>query len=231
MTTRGTLILAIETSTKTCSVALGENGQLIAEKEIGGDYSHAENLASFVQEVLIECNCSLDDLNAVAVGKGPGSYTGLRIGVSYAKGLCYALDIPLISIDSLKGIANGALQEVPSDAIIAPMIDARRMEVYCAFYDLDLNPLKEVTADIIDALAYKKLLDKQRIVFLGNGAEKCIPIIDHPNAIFLKGKDTSAKFLLSLAQEKYEKGSFENLAYFEPFYLKDFVAGKPKKLL
>ena len=144
------LILAIETSTKNCSVALGKSGKLIAEKEQGGEYSHAENLAIFVNEILAESGYSLQAIDAIAVGKGPGSYTGLRIGVSYAKGLCLALNKPLISIDSLTTLAISVIDEIPVKALAAPMIDARRMEVYCAIYDKKLNQVKEISADIID---------------------------------------------------------------------------------
>ncbi|MBD99354.1 MAG: tRNA (adenosine(37)-N6)-threonylcarbamoyltransferase complex dimerization subunit type 1 TsaB [Verrucomicrobia bacterium] len=225
------MILAIETSTKNCSVALGKSGMLIVEKEQGGDYSHAENLAVFVNEILEENGYNLQAIDAIAVGKGPGSYTGLRIGVSYAKGLCLALRIPLIGVNSLTSLAYGAFKEIPKEALAAPMIDARRMEVYCAIYDKDLNVIKKVSADIIDKDSYNELLSKHQIYFLGNGSDKCKATLIHPNAFFLDEKDTSAKFLLTLAEDKYQKKDFEDIAYFEPFYLKEFVAAKPSRML
>lgn len=224
------LILNIETATKVCSVALAKNGELIALKESKTEnFSHSENLNLFVESVFESVNYDLNDLDALAVSVGPGSYTGLRIGVSTVKGFGYGLEIPVIGISSLQALAN--LSEPKSDQLICPMFDARRMEVYSSIFDSQLNSLTEVEAVIIEKESYQFNLEQQKVIFLGPGAEKCQEIIEHPNAIFDLLTEVSAKGMISLAEKKFQVKDFENLAYFEPYYLKDFIAGKPKKLL
>lgn len=224
------LILNVETATKVCSVALAKDGILIALKESKTEnFSHSENLNLFIESVFESLDYKLSDLDALAVSIGPGSYTGLRIGVSSVKGFGYGLEIPVIAISSLEALAN--LAEVAVDQLICPMFDARRMEVYAAIFDSELLLLSEVEAVIVEEDAYGIYLEKQNIVFLGPGAEKCQEMITHPNAIFDLSTEVSAKGMVSLAEEKFRAKQFEDLAYFEPFYLKDFIAGKPKKLL
>ena len=223
------IILGIETATKMCSVALSDGNGLLALKEVGGEYSHAENLNLFVAEVCKQAGKELKDIDAIAVSKGPGSYTGLRIGVSAAKGFCIALDIPLISVDTLKAMAKSQNHQ---NSLFCPMIDARRMEVYTALYTANNDEVSAIEAKIIDENSYKKELEHGRIVFFGDGAEKCKTTFgNHPNAIFIEGISPSAKFVNELAFEKFKRKEFEDVAYFEPFYLKDFIATTPKKLL
>jgi|GEM_PF-80555 len=169
------------------------------------------------------------ELDAIAVSMGPGSYTGLRLGVSTAKGLCYALDIPMISISTLKSLALQV--SLKADEFVIPLLDARRMEVYSAVFNDNYEQLEETKAEIIDANSFSRFLEKGKVFFLGDGAEKCIPIVKHANAEFLIGNFPSSNEMAVLADYKYNKAEFEDVAYFEPFYLKDFVAGKPKKLL
>jgi tRNA threonylcarbamoyladenosine biosynthesis protein TsaB len=221
------IVLNIETATKNCSVSLADGGNILAFKELNeGTFSHAEKLHSFIIDVLASARLEMKDLDAVAVSKGPGSYTGLRIGVSAAKGLCYALDIPLISTPTLKCLAL----QIPANTSehIVPLLDARRMEVYSAVFDGLHNEVRETKAEIIDKESFAGLLEQGKVCFLGDGAEKCEELIRHSNAEFIKGKYPSAKEMAVLANEKFNKTDFEDLAYFEPFYLKDFVAGKPK---
>ena len=219
------LILLIETATKSCSVALAQNDKIIAcVEEVNENYSHAEKLNTFIAALFQDQNISLQDVDAIAVSKGPGSYTGLRIGVSTAKGLCYSLDKPLISVSTLRAMAYGIAQKESAD-LYCPMIDARRMEVYNAFYDDKNNEIKAVNADIINADSYQKELESE-VLFFGDGAEKCKQIIKHSNAKFIDGVYPSSKGMLALVMQKFDKKEFEDIAYFEPFYLKDFVAGK-----
>jgi len=220
-------ILAIETTTKNCSVALFENEKLLALKEhCSDDYSHAEQLTLFIKEVIKSANLPLKEIEAIAISKGPGSYTGLRIGTSTAKGLCYALDITLISISTLKAMAFTMAQHQTAD-IYCPMIDARRMEVFSAVYDVENNEIRRVQADVLDEQTYANFLNNE-MLFFGDGALKCKEIISHKNAKFLEGVYPSAKNLGALANTKFIKKDFEDVAYFEPYYLKDFVAGKKK---
>ncbi len=222
-----TYILNIETATKNCSVSLSRNGELIAIKELNnGNYSHAEVLHSFVNEVVNESGISLSDLSAVAISKGPGSYTGLRIGVSAAKGLCFALDIPLISINTLASLAHGLT--IKSGKIVS-MLDARRMEVYSAVFEKDFIQVRETKAEIIDGNSFLEYLDKGTVYFVGDGAEKCKDVITHDNAVFSEEQFPSAKEMCSLAYDKYKKNDIEDVAYFEPFYLKDFIVIPEKK--
>ena len=223
-----TLILNIETATKNCSVSLSKDGQVIAIKELNdGQYSHAEKLHVFIDEILKETQKSVQDLDAIAVSKGPGSYTGLRIGVSTAKGLSYSLDIPLISISTLVSLAHAI--RVEKDAFIIPMLDARRMEVYSAVFDADYNEHREIKAELVDKNSYQEFLNQGKVYFLGDGAAKCKTIIQHKNAIFLEDYFPSSKQMTMLSYEKYKESNTEDVAYFEPFYLKDFLITSSKK--
>jgi len=223
------LILNIETATKICSVALGRDGELISYREQGGHYSHSELLTTFIQEVMDEAGIALKNIDAVAISKGPGSYTGLRIGVSTTKGLCYSLDKPMISVSTLQAMALGASKiYTDKNALFCPMIDAKRMEVYTALFDSDNNEVRKIRADIIDENSFSEFLAKNKIYFFGNGAEKCKETIDHPNAVFIDKGLPSAKNMLSISNEKFKNKLFEDVAYFEPFYLKDFIAGVSK---
>ena len=218
-------ILNIETSTKACSAALFNSGKLISFKESNtANFSHSEKLLNFISELIDSSEITLSDLNAVAVSMGPGSYTGLRIGVSTAKGLCYGLDIPLISVSTLKAMSSAMILKQQAD-LYCPMIDARRMEVYSAIFDANNNQLRDIQADIIDGSSYKKELEKV-MVFFGDGSEKAKDVILNKNAIFIPNFYPSAKYMGVLSYQKFTKSDFEDLAYFEPFYLKDFVAGK-----
>ena len=222
------LILNIETATKNCSVSLARDGKVLALKEMNeGKYSHSEKLHSFILEVLDEGKSRMEDLEAIAVSKGPGSYTGLRIGVSSAKGICYALEKPLISVPTLKCLAMQV--NAGEKGYIVPMLDARRMEVYTAVFNHAWEQLTETSASILEENSFSSYLDQNRVYFLGDGAEKCKALIRHPNAVYMDGLYPSANEMALLSEEKHGAGQFEDLAYFEPFYLKDFVAGKPKK--
>jgi tRNA threonylcarbamoyladenosine biosynthesis protein TsaB len=222
-----TYILNIETSTKNCSVSVSNNGELIAIKELNnGNYSHAEVLHSYIHEVVVEAGIVMTDLSAIAVSKGPGSYTGLRIGVSAAKGLSFALDLPLISISTLASLAHSLT--IKSGKII-PMLDARRMEVYSAVFNADFTQARNIKAEIIDENSFSEYLESELIYFIGDGAEKCKEVITHDNAVFVEGKFPSAKEMCSLAYDKYKKNDIEDVAYFEPFYLKDFIVIPEKK--
>ena len=221
------IILAIETTTKNCSVALFDNGILVQLKERNsGDYSHAEQLTLFIKEVVRESNITLKEVDAIALSMGPGSYTGLRIGTSTAKGLCYALGIPLISISTLKAMAFG-MSKAQQSELLCPMIDAKRMEVFAAIYDNNNKEVREVRADIVDKETYTEYFNKS-VLFFGDGAIKCKQIINNTNAKFMEGIFPSAKDLGALSYQKFVNKNFEDVAYFEPYYLKDFVAGKKK---
>jgi len=229
-------ILNIETSTEVCSVTLASNGQLLYKKESTEGLNHSKVLTVFIDELFKENNLKTESIDAVAVSKGPGSYTGLRIGVSVAKGLCYGLSIPLISVNSLEVLGIYAAQnlseyELPNDGIpvlFCPLIDARRMEVYTTLYNLQGEELRPVSAEIIDEHFLSDLLENHKILFFGNGAEKCKNIIKHKNALFEGPMLTSAQFMQSISERKFNNGEFENVAYFEPFYLKNFVATIPR---
>ena len=219
-------ILSLETATTNCSVSLSKNGKTIALKEDSRNgYSHAEKLHVFINDVLNTANVKRSEIDAVAVSKGPGSYTGLRIGVSAAKGLAFALDIPLIAIPTLSVLAHQVAIE--SDVIVA-MLDARRMEVYSAIFDDNCNALRETQAQILEAHSFEDYLNKGKVYFIGNGVEKTKTLIHNTNAIFIDGKLPSANEMSLLAYNKYKKSDTEDVAYFEPYYLKDFVALKPK---
>lgn len=218
-------ILNIETATKNCSVSLAKNGETILCKEIAEQgYSHAEKLHVFIEEILKETAITVQDLKAIAVSKGPGSYTGLRIGVSTAKGLCYALGIPLISIDTLQVLAK---QVVVENGLIVPMIDARRMEVYSAVFDTNHKKIMEVQAEILTEESYAEITEA--IYFIGDCQEKCKTVLTKNNFHFLPEIIfPSATEMSALSYEKFTKNDFEDVAYFEPFYLKDFLIAKPK---
>lgn len=234
------IILCIETGTDICSVALSEEGELIALRESREGHDHARNVGVFVDEVLTENDLRPEDLAAVAIGRGPGSYTGLRIGTAFAKGLCYGLDIPLIAVDSLESMARIAVEDYEvgtlesedwSSALLCPMIDARRMEVFCSVYASDLQIVSGVEAKIIDENSFADLLAEGRELFLfGNGAAKCAEVLTAPN-VKVHEVAPSARGLCKAAYEKFERGEWEDIAYFEPFYLKDFVVTKSKKSL
>lgn len=226
-------ILHIETSTEVCSVALSEDGQCIFSKEDMQGPSHAVTLGVYVDEALSFANSHAIPLDAVAVSCGPGSYTGLRIGVSTAKGVCYGMDLKLLSVPTLKVMCVPILLRdiLPDDALLCPMIDARRMEVYAAVYDRALREVRPVQADIVDEQSYSEYLEKHPVYFFGNGSAKCKEKITHPNAHFLDDVHPLAKWMFPLAERQMMTGQFEDVAYFEPFYLKEFVASKPKNLL
>jgi tRNA threonylcarbamoyladenosine biosynthesis protein TsaB len=223
-------IISIETSTEACSVAVSDRGQIIFNREEVQGPSHAVLLGRFACEAIEFLRTKDMKPDAVAVSCGPGSYTGLRIGVSEAKGLCYGLDIPLIAVDTLRlmafGVARAGLAGSP--AFLCPMIDARRMEVYDALFDSGLNMVKEISADIINENSFTDILRDTEIVFFGNGAEKCRNILQHPNARFLDNVYPYAADMTDLAIKAYDSKSFADVAYFEPFYLKEFVATTPK---
>ncbi len=222
------LLLAIETTTKNCSVALFENSSLLELKEQNSEaFSHAEQLTLFIEEVVKKSNITLKQLDGIILSKGPGSYTGLRIGTSTAKGLCYALDIPLVSVSTLQAMAFGTSKK-EDYKLYCPMIDARRTEVFASIYDKDNNEVREIRADIVDQHTYDDFL-KDKILFFGDGAQKCKLIINNSNAHFLDGVFTCAKDMGVLGFEKFSSKDFEDVAYFEPYYLKDFVAGEKKK--
>ncbi|WP_370424516.1 tRNA (adenosine(37)-N6)-threonylcarbamoyltransferase complex dimerization subunit type 1 TsaB [Tenacibaculum dicentrarchi] len=221
------IILNIETATKNCSVSLAENGKVIAIRELNdGNYSHAEKLHPFIDELLKEAKITAPNIDAVAVSKGPGSYTGLRIGVSAAKGICFAINKPLISIETLNSLAHSISVD---QGLIVPMLDARRMEVYSAVYNSKYEDVREIQAQIIDKNSFKEELAQGNVYFLGDGAAKCKEILQHDNAIFIEDKFPSATQMGVLSEAKYKKNDIEDVAYFEPFYLKDFVAGVEKK--
>ena len=227
-------ILNIETSTDVCSVAISDNGQVVFNKEDHSGPNHAVKLGVYVDEALSFIDAHGIPLEAVAVSCGPGSYTGLRIGVSMAKGICYGRDVKLISIPTLELMAVPVLigeHPAEEDALIVPMLDARRMEVYAKVMDRALKEVRPIQADIVDAETYKEYLDRGTVYFFGNGAEKCMEVINHPNARFVKGIEPLAKNMAPLAEKRFVEGKFEDVAYFVPFYLKDFVAKMPKKLL
>lgn len=243
------ILLLIETATESCSVALAKGSEIIAEKYINEPKAHATLLAKYIQDVLLESNLSVKDCSAIAVSEGPGSYTGLRVGVSCAKGLCYGANLPLIGVGTLAAIAQCALDnpticnlvEERKEAIksetgkdlpllIVPMIDARRMEVYTALFNGDGVQQSATEAKILDESSFAQELDSAIVLFTGNGSEKFKELVNHPNAIFAQ-QLPHATGMRVMANDMYNKKEFKDCAYFEPFYLKDFIAGKPKKLL
>ena len=225
------LILSIDTSTKVCSVALHSDGKLLAISELYTEKSHSGMLTTLCESVVKYAGFSLKSLDAIAVAKGPGSYTGLRIGISTAKGFCFALDKPLIAINTLEAMAYQVKSFYNEPYLFCPMIDARRMEVYCQVLDNQMNIISETEAKVIDELSFSEILNEKKIVFFGDGAIKCQAEIAHKNAVFLLTEiHPSAKTVGLLATNSFEKSLFENVVTFEPFYLKDFVGTQPKKM-
>ena len=222
-----TYILNIETTTKSCSVVLSFNNEIIALKESQSTYTHSENITLFISEVIKIAGISLKNIDAIAISKGPGSYMGLRIGVSTAKGLCYAIDRPLIAIDTLSAMAlKVSTLKNEEKVLFCPMIDARRMEVYCALFDNNNICIVPVEAKIINQNSFDKELTLSPVYFFGDGASKCKEVFfNNKNAFFLDDYIMSADALVPLAFKKYNSNQFENLSYFEPFYLKDFIPG------
>ena len=216
-------ILCLETATTNCSVAIAVDGEIVAIQEDNTKgYSHAEKLHLFIEKVLIEAKLEKEQLDAVAVSKGPGSYTGLRIGVSAAKGLCYALDIPLISIPTLEVLA----QHINIDTgFVIPMLDARRMEVYSAVYSSEKKQVRDTKAEILNEASFVEFFDQGKVFFIGDGIQKFNAICKHTNAVFVEDSFPSATNMGALAEAKYKISDIEDVAYFEPYYLKDFILG------
>ena len=226
-------ILNIETSTDVCSVSVRQDGACIFSQEDHEGPNHAVKLGTFVDEALSFADSHAIPLDAVAVSCGPGSYTGLRIGASMAKGICFGQDLKLIAVPTLELMTVPVLlrEEVEEGALLCPMIDARRMEVYSAVYDRALHEVRGIQADVVDADTYREYLDRGPLYFFGNGAEKCMEVINHPNARLIKGVEPLAKWMFPIAERRIAQEKYEDVAYFVPFYLKDFVAHQPKKLL
>ena len=223
------LILNIDTSTEICSVAIARDGKLLALKENDEGLNHSVLLGVYVDELLKENGIRAKELDAVAVSMGPGSCTGLRIGVSLAKGICFGTGKPLIAISTLKALAISVARNVDEEALFCPMIDARRMEVYSAIFNRNGEMIRDVRAEIIDPSSFSDWLVDHKIYFFGNGSGKVKEVIVHPHARFVDRVVTSAVNMITLAEQKWEEKTFEDLAYFEPFYLKDFIATVPKK--
>lgn len=222
------LILNIETATQVCSVGLSEGNEILSIRESREKNIHAASVTVFIEEVLREAGREMRDLDAVAVSMGPGSYTGLRIGVSVAKGICYALGIPLIAVPTLQAMALRARSTTEGDSLLCPMIDARRMEVYTAIFDQNNLEVRPTEALIIDEHSFTTELQESTISYFGDGAEKCRKILDSSGMVYLPDIYPSARDIAVLAFEKFTDSKFEDVAYFEPYYLKDFIAGKPK---
>ncbi|WP_222983225.1 tRNA (adenosine(37)-N6)-threonylcarbamoyltransferase complex dimerization subunit type 1 TsaB [Flagellimonas meishanensis] len=221
-------ILNLETATTNCSVCVSDGNTVIALKENNAvDYSHSEQLHIFIRDAVEEASLSFSDLDAIAVSKGPGSYTGLRIGVSAAKGLCFSLDLPLISVPTLQSMA---LQIRPEKGeVIIPVLDARRMEVYASVFNENHEEIRETRAEIIDETSFSTYTATQKVHIIGSGAKKCEEILNYPNFHFDAAIVPSAKEMATIAHQKYQAKKFEDVAYFEPFYLKDFVLQGKKK--
>ena len=228
------LILHIETATPICSTALSRDGILVDFRETKDPRSHASQLSPFIQDLMESNNLDYSDLDALALSMGPGSYTGLRIGASTAKGIAFGADIPIIGVSTLKALANRLVREYSEfqkelkGSLLCPMLDARRMEVYSAFYKPSLESIREVKADIIDSESYKEYLDSGPVFFFGNGSDKCKELLNHKNARFIPDIETSSKYMVELAESAWNEEDFLDTAYFEPFYLKDFIATIPK---
>jgi tRNA threonylcarbamoyladenosine biosynthesis protein TsaB len=223
------LILNIETATTVCSVALAQGEKMLALREENKGYTHAEKITVFIEKVFKDAERKISELGAVAVSNGPGSYTGLRIGASTAKGLCYALNKPLISVDTLKALANQFRDSnnIAREDLLCPMIDARRMEVYCAVFDSSLNEILPVSAKVIDPDSFADTLGKQKVYFFGDGAAKCKTVLAHQtNAKFIEGIVPSAKSMVTLTAQKFLNKEFEDTSLYEPYYLKEVMAKK-----
>lgn len=226
-------ILHIETSTSVCSVAVSQDSQVIFHQEDHSGPNHAERLGSMVDEALSFTDNHAIPFDAVAVSCGPGSYTGLRIGVSMAKGICYGRNLQLISVPTLELLCVPVLlrEMVEEDALLCPMLDARRMEVYAGIYDRVLREVRPIQADVVTADTYREWLDQRPVYFFGNGAAKCMETINHPNAHLIEGIEPEARWMQPLAERRLMNNKTEDVAYFEPFYLKDYVAKVAKPLL
>lgn len=222
------IILSIETATTVCSCSLSRDGEILLNRESYKGQSHASLLGVFVNEMMEYARLNNLKIDAIAVSSGPGSYTGLRIGVSEAKGLSYGLGIPMIAIPTAKIMASMIRDKADQETLLCPMIDARRMEVYATFFNQQLNVVRKTSADIIESDTYDNLLDEHKIVFFGNGSAKCKEVSTHPNAIFIDDVHPLASAMIPLAEEAYAVKDFVDSAYFEPFYLKEFVATTPK---
>ncbi len=226
-------ILSIETSTDVCSVAYSENGEVVEKRELFEPNSHSKHTTLLIQDIFrTEGVPPMAELDAVAVSAGPGSYTGLRIGTSVAKGICFALNIPLIAVDTLKIMSQAVLLsdvDVSGKILLCPMIDARRMEVYTALFDTSLKVIEDTSAMIIDEDSFTGVLDKSKVLFFGNGADKCKDAIKHENALFIDDIFPLAANMSLPAETAFSDNDFVDVAYFEPFYLKSFVATIPKK--
>ncbi len=225
------LVLQIETATAACSIALAKDGDVLGFKQVNGRNLHAEVITRFIEEIIADAGLSYYNLDAIAVSCGPGSYTGLRIGISTAKGLCFALDKPLIAVETLAAMAEGVagMDEYNNqeDLLLCPMIDARRMEVYTAIFNMQGERIRLTSAEIVDENSFADILQNNRVLFFGDGAEKCFNILQaNPNALYLPGFLNSAAHLTKKAAQKFNVEEFEDVAYFEPYYLKDFIAGK-----
>lgn len=227
------LILNIETATWVCSVAVAKDGELLCINESNSKNSHAEVLTTFIDEAIKTIGIALTDLDAIAVSEGPGSYTGLRIGVAAAKGLCFALDKPLIGVSTLGAMAVGMVYSLSShektNFLYCPMIDARRMEVYSAIFNKDGEEVRETKAEIIEGNSFQEFFENNKVIFAGDGALKCKSLLNkNQNAVFLNDFQASAKYMVEISEKRFLQHHFENIAYFEPYYLKDFIAGKPR---
>ena len=223
-------LIHIETSTNVCSVALSQDNRILWNKENHKEQSHSVLLGKYMDELLNFVRTTGISLDGVVVSCGPGSYTGLRIGVSTAKGLAYGLDLPLLSVNTLQIMANHVVKKIYVDdnTRLCPMIDARRMEVYTSFYDKNLHLVRDIQAEIIDENSYSDLLKERRIVCFGNGAGKCKAVLNHPNIEFIDNISPLAKDMIELAGKAFLNREFQDIAYFEPFYLKEFVATTPR---
>jgi tRNA threonylcarbamoyladenosine biosynthesis protein TsaB len=230
-----TRILCLETSTEVCSAAVVEDGKVVDFREDVSGQNHSKLLTVFIAQLLESNRLKASDFNAVAVSEGPGSYTGLRIGVSVAKGFCYAASIPLIAISSLEAMTSHVIEhleefhlQIKPDDLFAPMIDARRMEVYTAIYSSNLQLVQKVNALVVDQDSFREFTENSRLFLFGNGSAKCSDILINPNIIYIDGILASSLHMATLANLKFQKGEFVDVAYFEPFYLKDFIATVPK---
>lgn len=223
------LILNIDTSTSVCSVALAKNGQVVAQKENNEGLNHSVLLGTYISDILKETGTDPHQLDAVAISVGPGSYTGLRIGVSMVKGLCFGTGKPIIAVPTLQALALSVSSRLQEDALYCPMIDARRMEVYTAFFDKHNKTVFDTKAEVIDENSFADLLAAHKIYFFGNGSGKIKSILTSPNACFIENVETSASHMAGISEQKFKDGIFEDVAYFEPFYLKEFIATIPKK--
>lgn len=222
------LILNIDTATTVCSVALVREGRVVGIKENNEGLNHSLLLGTYIDELLKAQDIDAGQLDAVAVSKGPGSYTGLRIGVSMAKGLCFGISKPLIAVDTLQALSRSVSERLGGNALYCPMLDARRMEVYTALFDRENHPVMETKAVVIDEHSFADFLAREKIYFFGNGSGKIKHLLTSPNACYLENAETSAAHLAEIAEQKFRQKQFEDTAYFEPFYLKDFIATTPK---